>query len=51
MIEKAKTTWGKHEPDSHHMLVCLFYHENPKGFQRHSFSVLFNMVFFLFVSL
>jgi len=32
MIEKATTTWAKHEPDFNHLLVCLSYHENPKGF-------------------
>jgi len=40
MIEKATTTWAKHEPDFNHLLVCLSYHANPKGFQGHSFSIL-----------
>jgi len=40
LIENAATTWAKHEPDFNHLLVCLFYHENPNGFQGHSFSVL-----------
>jgi len=48
MIEKAETTWGKHKPNSHHILVCLSYHENPKGFQGHFFSVLITMGVFPF---
>ena len=40
MIEKAATTLTKHEPDFNHLLIYLFYHENPKGFQGHSFSVI-----------
>jgi len=40
MLEKAATTRTKHEPNFNHLLVCLFYHENPKGFQGHSFSIL-----------
>jgi len=43
MIEKAATTWAKHEPDFNHLLVCLSYHENPKGFQGHYFSIIISM--------
>jgi len=43
MIEKAATTWAKHEPDFNHLIVCLTYHENPKGFQGHFFSILITM--------
>jgi len=32
MIEKADTTWVKHEHDFNHLIVCLAYHENPEGF-------------------
>jgi len=28
MIEKAATTWTKHEPAFNHLIVCLAYHEN-----------------------
>jgi len=32
MIEKAATTWAKHEPDFNNLLVRFSYHENHKGF-------------------
>ncbi|QCE03938.1 hypothetical protein DEO72_LG8g1970 [Vigna unguiculata] len=43
MIEKETTTWATHEPDFNHLLMCLFYAENPKGFQGHSFSIMITM--------
>ena len=43
MIEKAATTWAKHEPDFNHLIVCLAYHENPEEFWGHSFSILIIM--------
>jgi len=43
IIEKATTTWAKHEPAFNHLIVCLAYHENPEGFQGHSFSILIIM--------
>jgi len=43
MIEKATTTWATHEPDFNHLLWCLSYLENPKGFQKHSFSIMITM--------
>jgi len=43
MIEKVTTTWATHEPDFNHLLVCLSYSENPKGFQGHSFSIMITM--------
>jgi len=43
MIEKATITWATHEPDFNHLLVCLSYLENPKGFQGHSFSIMITM--------
>jgi len=43
MIEKETTTWATHEPDFNHLLMCLSYPENPKGFQGHSFSIMITM--------
>jgi len=43
IIEKATTTWAKQEPAFNHLIVCLSYHENPEGFQGHSFSILIIM--------
>ena len=43
MIEKATITWATHEPDFNHLLMCLSYLENPKGFQGHSFSIMITM--------
>jgi len=43
MMEKAATTWAKHEPDFNHLIVCLASHENTEGFQGHSFSILIIM--------
>ena len=40
MIEKATTIWTTHELAFNHLLVCLSYPENPKGFQGHSFSIM-----------
>jgi len=48
MIEKVATTWAKHEPNFNHLIVCLAYHENPEGFQGHSFSILITMGCFPF---
>jgi len=42
-MEKATTTWAKHEPDFNHLIMCLASHENPEGFQGHSFSILIIM--------
>jgi len=43
MMEKAATTWAKHEPDFNHLIVCLASYESPEGFQGHSFSILIIM--------
>jgi len=40
MIKRATTTWATNEPDFNHLLVCLSYSENLKGFQGHSFSIM-----------
>jgi len=48
MIEKATTTWATHEPDVNHLLACLSYPKNPKGFQGHSFSIMITMGCFPF---
>ena len=48
MIEKASTTWATHEPDFNHLLVCLSYPENPKGFKGPSFYIMITMGCFPF---
>jgi len=42
-IEMETTTWATHEPAFNHLLVCLSYPENPKGFQGHFFYIMITM--------